>query len=120
MNLLVVVFQVVNILIIFALICCQLLRVLRSRKYGCYWSLVRLIFYKDPRGIKWMLNNPMYLFNQIFLVSLILLEITFTGQLMNHELLDGLLIKIFSPMAWLCVLYYFMIIDVNKDPEESK
>lgn len=105
------VFYILNILIILGLVF-YLVFLVADRSYGLMKSICSYLILKISRkkigndeGIIWYYNNPIYFFRMIFIIVLLLLNITLIGQLMNSVLFNRTewLITL-SPMCWGLVL----------------
>lgn len=97
---------IINILIIMGLMM-QVMSIVNDMKYGLYWSIVRLIRFKDTRGISWIKKNPNFILYMIFTLVLFFLCMTLIGQLMENRILNRpIFILLLSPLAWLCVFAY--------------
>lgn len=106
--------QIINILVIGALIAYQLKAILKMRKYSYYWAIVRWLRFKvdgkrDARGLNWIKENPLYSVHWVFLIVLLFMDISFIGQILHREIMNGTFIRIVSPLSWLCVLMYCSI-----------
>ena len=118
--------QIINILVIGALIAYQLKAVLKMRKYSYYWAILRWLCYKDDngyrdsRGIKWFKDHPLYSLHWIFIITLIFLDVTFIGQILERDIMNGTFVKVISPLSWLCVLMYCMITEEITPVEKVK
>lgn len=106
MNLLTIL-HIINISVIILLIGHLAIRV-KSMKYGVYWSIVRVIRFKDRRGVNWLWENKIYLLYMAIIVIMFLINITLIGQLLNNSVFNRpIFILLLSPLAWSAVLIYF-------------
>lgn len=75
-----------------------------------YSWILAILYYilskgKNKKGLYWFRDNPIYIFNMLLVLVLLLINLTLMGQLMRSDILTRPIFNfILSPAAWGLVL----------------
>lgn len=75
-----------------------------SKPYSLFWSILFFLCFSF-NGIKWFISHPIYLVRQLLFLTLICIDITLIGQLIESSIFHRPVFLLFlSPIAWVLVL----------------
>lgn len=91
---------IANILIILSLVF-YLVFLVSDRRYSVLRSIIASVVFKKHDGVKWYWCNPIYVVRMLYIVVLLMINITLIGQLMNSALFNRTIwLLVLSPIVW--------------------